>query len=223
MPTDPLPPLDVATVDPEPMEQFAHWYEVAEAATGGRAAAMTVATATPDGRPSARVVLLRGFDARGLVFFTNYDSRKGGELAANAFAAAVLYWSELDAQIRVEGPSSGSRSPSPTTYFADRPRGHRIGAWASHQSAPVADRATLEAQVEAAEARFPGVAVPRPPHWGGYRIVPETRRVLAQPSRPGARPRRVHPARRVLASPPAQSVAEAPGATSISSGRCSHR
>lgn len=174
MPTDPLPPLDAATVDPEPMTQFARWYAAAETATAGRAAAMTVATATPDGRPSARVVLLRGFDARGLVFFTNYDSRKGGDLAANAFAAAVLYWSELDAQIRVEGLVERIDAEESDQYFSHRPRGHQIGAWASHQSAPVADRATLEAQVDAAEARFPGVAVTRPPHWGGYRIVPET-------------------------------------------------
>src|SRR4051794_1344191 len=100
---DPLPPLDVATVDPEPMAQFAGWYDAAVVATSDRAAAMTVATATPDGVPSARVVLLRGFDERGLVFYTNYDSRKGGELAANPRAAAVLYWNELDAQVRVEG------------------------------------------------------------------------------------------------------------------------
>jgi len=173
MPEDPLPPLDPATVDPEPMAQFARWYDAAVVATGDRAAAMTVATATPDGQPSARVVLLRGFDARGLVFFTNYDSRKGGELAANAAAAAVLYWQELDAQIRIEGRVERVSAEESDAYFAQRPRGHRIGAWASHQSAPVADRATLEAQVAAAEAQYPG-DVPRPPHWGGYRIVPET-------------------------------------------------
>jgi len=173
MPEDPLPPLDPATVDPEPMAQFARWYDAAVVATGDRAAAMTVATATPDGLPSARVVLLRGFDARGLVFFTNYDSRKGGELAANAAAAAVLYWNELDAQIRIEGRVERVSAEESDAYFAQRPRGHRIGAWASHQSAPVADRATLEAQVAAAEAQYPE-DVPRPPHWGGYRIIPET-------------------------------------------------
>ena len=173
MADDLLPPLDPSTVDPEPMAQLARWYDAAVTATGDRAAAMTVATATPDGRPSARVVLLRGFDARGLVFFTNYDSRKGGELAANAAAAAVLYWSELDAQIRVEGRVERVDPEESDSYFEHRPRGHQIGAWASHQSAPVTDRATLEAQVVAAEERFPD-DVPRPPHWGGYRIVPET-------------------------------------------------
>ncbi len=171
MSPDPLPPLDAATVDREPMTQFARWYDAAVAATGDRAAAMTVATATPDGRPSARVVLLRGFDARGLVFFTNYDSHKGGELAANPVAAAVLYWSALDAQIRVEGDVERVSDAESDAYFAQRPHGHRIGAWASHQSAPVADRAALEEQVRAAEARF-GEDVPRPPHWGGYRILP---------------------------------------------------
>src|SRR4051812_13765700 len=173
MSPDPLPPLDVATVDPEPMTQFARWYDAAGGATGGRAAAVTGAPATPARRPSARVVLLRGFDARGLVFFTNYDSRKGGELAANPVAAAVLYWSGLDAQIRVEGDVERVSVEESDAYFAHRPYGHRIGAWASHQSAPVADREPLETQVHAAETRSPD-EVPRPPHWGGYRIVPET-------------------------------------------------
>jgi pyridoxamine 5'-phosphate oxidase len=172
MAPDPLPTLDVATVAPDPMDQFARWYDAAVVATGDRAAAMTVATATPDGRPSARVVLLRGFDTRGFVFFTNYDSRKGGELAANALAAAVLYWSPLDAQVRIEGPVERVSATESDEYFAHRPRGHQIGAWASHQSAPVPDRATLEAHVADVEARFPD-AVPRPPHWGGYRIVPD--------------------------------------------------
>jgi pyridoxamine 5'-phosphate oxidase len=172
MADDPLPPLDVATVEPEPMTQFARWYAAAEVATSDRAAAMVVATATPDGAPSARVVLLRGHDARGLVFYTNYDSRKGGELAANPRAAAVVHWSELDAQVRVEGPVERVDAAESDAYFGRRPYGHRIGAWASHQSAPVVDRATLEADVAAAEARFPE-DVPRPPHWGGYRLVPE--------------------------------------------------
>ena len=205
MADDPLPPLDPATVDPEPMEQFARWYDAAVVATGDRAAAMTVATATPDGRPSARVVLLRGFDARGLVFFTNYDSRKGGELAANAAAAAVLYWGELDAQIRSRVGSSGWIAEESDAYFAQRPRGHQIGAWASHQSAPVADRATLEAQVVAAEAQYPG----RRPAAAALGRVPDRPgdgRVLAQPGRPRPRPRRVHTARRRVAHPPPQSV-----------------
>lgn len=172
---DPLGVLDVTTVDPDPVVEIGRWYEVASARLGERAAAMTVATATPDGRPSARVVLLRGFDARGLVFYTNRESRKGVEIAANPHAAAVLHWPELEAQIRIEGPVVLVDDTESDAYFSHRPRGHRVGAWASAQSAPVADRATLEAQVAAAEARFPGDDVPRPPYWGGYRI--EARRV----------------------------------------------
>ena len=153
------------------MVQFALWYAAAVDATGDRAAAMTVATATPDGRPSARVVLLRGFDARGFVFYTNYQSRKGGEIAANAAVAAVVYWSDLDAQVRIEGDAARVTREESEAYFSQRPRGHQLGAWASHQSAPIADRAALEEQVRVAEARFPG-EVPLPPYWGGYRITP---------------------------------------------------
>jgi pyridoxamine 5'-phosphate oxidase len=167
-----LPPLDERTVAADPYDQLAAWYRTAVAVTADRAAAMTVATVGADGRPSARVVLLRGLDRRGLVFYTNYESRKGRDLAARAFAAAVLYWPALDAQVRVEGAVARVGDDESDRYFADRPVGHRIGAWASHQSEPVPDRATLEAQVAAAIARF-GDDVPRPPHWGGYRIVPD--------------------------------------------------
>ena len=162
---------DEQTVDPDPFVQFARWYAAAVDATGDRAAAMTVATATPDGRPSARVVLLRGFDARGFVFYTNYESHKGREIEQNSAVAAVLYWHQLDAQVRIEGLANRVSRDESEQYFAQRPRGHQIGAWASHQSEPVADRAMLEAQVDAAEAAHPG-AVPLPPYWGGYRIVP---------------------------------------------------
>ncbi len=172
MADDPLAPLDEHTVAPDPFEQFDRWYEAAVEATGDRAAAMTVATVDADGAPSARVVLLRGIDPRGLVFYTNYASRKGTDLAAHPAVAAVLYWPLLDAQVRVEGVAERVAADESDAYFAQRPRGHQIGAWASHQSAPVLDRATLEAQVRDAEARFPGT-VPRPDHWGGYRIVVE--------------------------------------------------
>ncbi len=171
MTTDPLSLLDERGVDRNPFVQFAHWYDVAVVATTNRAAAMTVATVDGDGHPHARVVLLRGFDERGFAFFTNYDSSKGHELAASPNAAAVLYWSELDAQVRIEGPVAKVSEAESDEYFAGRPRGHQIGAWASAQSAPVKDRAALEAAVAAVERRFPG-EVPRPPHWGGYRITP---------------------------------------------------
>lgn len=170
---DPLGLLDVTTVDPDPVVEIGRWYEIASERLGERASAMTVATATPDGRPSARVVLLRGFDARGIVFYTNRESRKGAELAANPHAAAVLHWPDLEAQVRIEGRARPVDDAESDAYFSHRPRGHRVGAWASAQSTPVADRATLEAQVAAAEARFPGDDVPRPPYWGGYRIEPE--------------------------------------------------
>jgi pyridoxamine 5'-phosphate oxidase len=168
--------FDERSVDPDPFRQFAAWYGDAEVATGDRAAAMVIATATPDGRPSARVVLLRGVDERGVVFFTNYRSRKGDELAENAHAAGLFYWRELDRQIRVEGPTTKIAPDESDAYFAQRPRGHQVGAWASPQSAPIADRAALQEKFDDAEERFAddGRPVPRPDFWGGYRLVPET-------------------------------------------------
>lgn len=162
---------DERKVDSDPFVQFARWYAAAVDVTADRAAAMTVATASPDGQPSARVVLLRGFDDRGFVFYTNYESHKGREIEGNSSVAAVLYWHQLDAQVRIEGKAARVSRAESETYFAQRPRGHQIGAWASHQSEPVSDRATLEAQVDAAEAEYP-IAVPLPPYWGGYRIEP---------------------------------------------------
>ncbi len=168
----PIDPPDERTVDPDPFAQFAAWHAAAVDATGDRAAAMTIATATPDGHPSARVVLLRGVDDRGFVFYTNYESRKGHELAENSAIAAVLYWAQLDAQVRIEGTAERVSAAESEAYFAQRPRGHQLGAWASRQSTPIPDRATLEAQLAAAEAEYPG-EVPLPPYWGGYRITPE--------------------------------------------------
>jgi pyridoxamine 5'-phosphate oxidase len=166
--------LDERTVERDPVDQFRRWYDEATVATDDKAGAMTVATATPDGRPSARVVLLRGFDERGLVFYSSYDSRKAAELAANPRAAAVFYWSELDRQIRVEGTVARVDLAESEAYFAARPRGHRLSAWASHQSQPIGDRGALEEQLAAVEARFPdGDDVPLPPFWGGYRLTPE--------------------------------------------------
>jgi pyridoxamine 5'-phosphate oxidase len=166
--------LDASTVAANPYEQFARWYEDARRATDDKAGAMTVATATPDGRPSARVVLLRGLDERGFVFYTNYDSRKAEELAANPQAAAVFYWPELDRQVRVEGTVARVSAAESEAYFAGRPRGHRVGAWASPQSQPIPDRAFLERRLADVEARFDGVDVPLPEFWGGYRIEPAT-------------------------------------------------
>jgi pyridoxamine 5'-phosphate oxidase len=167
--------FDERTVDPDPYRQFASWYADAQVATDDKAGAMTIATATPDGRPSARVVLLRGLDERGFVFYTSYDSRKAEELDANPQAAALFYWPELDRQVRIEGPVSRLARDESEAYFAGRPRGHQIGAWASPQSAPIADRDFLQSLFDEAEARFAdaNVEVPLPPFWGGYRLGPE--------------------------------------------------
>ena len=158
-----LDAFDERSVDPDPFLLFASWYADAQIATDDQAAAMTIATATPDGRPSARVVLLRGFDERGFVFYTNYDSRKAEELEANPHAAALFYWPQLDRQVRLEGPVARVARAESETYFAHRPRGHQIGAWASPQSAPIADRAYLRSRFDDAERRFadPGTSTCR--------------------------------------------------------------
>jgi len=164
--------LDVANVARDPFEQFRTWFEQALATPELlEPHGMTVATATPDGRPSARVVLLRQWDARGFVFFTNYDSRKGGEIEANPHAALLFWWTPLQRQVRIEGAAERVLAVESDAYFETRPRGHRLSAWASRQSAVVPDRATLERAMADAGARFPA-EVERPEHWGGYRIVP---------------------------------------------------
>jgi pyridoxamine 5'-phosphate oxidase len=157
----------------DPIVQFRRWFDEALTADLHEPNAMTLATATTTGRPSARVVLLKGFDERGFVFYTNYEGRKSGELEANPYCALVFYWGELERQVRVEG--RGSRIPEGESdeYFRVRPRGSRLGAWASEQSRPVADRETLEVRLRGLEAEYEGREVPRPPFWGGYRVEPE--------------------------------------------------
>ena len=135
--------------------------------------AMTLATATPGGQPSARVVLLRGLDDRGLVFFTNRESRKGQELRRNPRAAVVLHWWELGRQLRVEGVVEEVSEEESVAYWETRPRGSQVAAWASRQSHELADRSELDARVAEAAERFADTAVPLPPFWGGYRVVPE--------------------------------------------------
>jgi pyridoxamine 5'-phosphate oxidase len=171
---DHLQPLGESNVDSNPLEQFRRWLEEASGFEEFQADAMILATATPEGRPSARVVLLRGFDDRGFVFFTNYDSRKGQELAANPQAALVFFWDPLERQVRVEGRVELASPAESDAYFQSRPRGSQVGAWASPQSAALPNRVALERRVAEAEARFAGLdAVPRPPNWGGFRVVPE--------------------------------------------------
>lgn len=178
--------LSETDVDPDPLRQFQAWLDQAIAANALEPTAMTLATADATGRPAARIVLLKGLDlqpaadasGRGFVWFTNYDSRKGHDLAAHAEAALCFFWPELERQVRVEGRVEKASVDESDRYFASRPVGSRIGAWASPQSEVVASRAALEAREQSTRARF-GVPdddqaadFPRPPHWGGYRLVP---------------------------------------------------
>ena len=161
-------------VNPDPIVQFQLWFAQALAANLPEPNAMTLATATPEGRPSARTVLIKGVDAGGFVFFTNYESRKGDELAANPFAALVFYWPELERQIRIEGRVAQVAPAESAAYFHSRPLGSQIGAWASQQSQVIVGRAPLEARVAELTARYADGVVPRPLHWGGYRFEPDT-------------------------------------------------
>ena len=152
---------------------MAAWIEEARAADILGYDTAYVATATPGGRPSVRAVLLRALDDRGLVFYTDRRSRKGLELAANARAALVMHWAALERQVRVEGPVTMVAAAESDAYFAQRRRGHQLGAWTSNQSEVLADRRDLERRYEEVRRRFEGGDVPRPPYWGGYRIEPE--------------------------------------------------
>lgn len=166
--------LDEATVDRHPIRQFAVWYDAAVAAGVPEPEAMTLSTATPDGRPSARIVLLRGFDDRGFCFFTNYESRKGRELGENPWAALTFHWAILERQVRIEGRVERTTASESDAYFASRPSTSRIGAWSSPQSDVIAGRAALEDLFARFREAHPiDSAIPRPEHWGGYRLVPE--------------------------------------------------
>ena len=157
----------------DPFELFTRWFDEAVAAAIPEPNAMTLATVDAAGRPTARIVLMKGVDARGVVFHTNYDSRKGRDLAGNPRAALLFFWVDLERQVRIDGTAERVSAEDSDAYFAARPRGSQISAWASPQSAPVADRAWLEARVAEFEARFASGAVPRPPNWGGMRVVPD--------------------------------------------------
>jgi pyridoxamine 5'-phosphate oxidase len=167
--------LDERDVDRDPFRQFARWFDEAVAAAVREPTAMTLATVDADGRPSARIVLLKGVDAQGFVFYTNRESRKGRALAHEGRAALLFFWVDLERQVRVEGTAGAVDDRDADAYFASRPRASRLGAWASPQSAPIADRAALEQRFADAERRYAaaGDAIPRPPHWGGYRVIPE--------------------------------------------------
>lgn len=163
--------LDERRLAEDPFEQFRRWMDDCVAVGLHEPEAMVVASVADDGMPSARHVLLKELD-HGFVFFTNYDSRKGLELDGHPQAAVCFPWNLVSRQVRAVGPVERVSAAESDAYFATRPRGAQIGAWASRQSEVIDDRATLESWVAAAEARFDGADVPRPPHWGGYRIVP---------------------------------------------------
>jgi pyridoxamine 5'-phosphate oxidase len=165
--------LDLDGTAANPFDLFTNWMDAALAEEGiVEPYAMALSTVGADARPSSRVVLLRGYDREGFRFFSNYESRKGSELAANSAAAILFWWGALQRQIRIEGRIAKLSPEESDTYFAQRPRGHRLSAWASRQSTVVPDRATLETEMIAAGERFPGDDVPRPDYWGGYRLEP---------------------------------------------------
>ncbi|NUO00943.1 MAG: pyridoxamine 5'-phosphate oxidase [Saprospiraceae bacterium] len=165
--------LDAQTVDPDPLRQFEAWFKDALQAGEPEPNAMTLATATLDGKPSARIVLLKGLDPGGFVFYTNYDSRKGRELEANAHAALVFMWMTMQRQVRVEGIVEKVLPEVSTQYFQSRPKDSQIGAWASTQSAVISDRSILEAKVAALETQYAeSDYLPRPEQWGGYLLRP---------------------------------------------------
>jgi pyridoxamine 5'-phosphate oxidase len=164
--------IDLDNVDRDPLAQFRSWLSDAEQAGLAEPNAMAVSTVAPDGAPSSRFVLLRGLDERGFAFYTNHASEKAVEIAGNAQVALLFGWLALQRQVRVSGRAERFDDAEADAYFASRPRGSQIGAWASPQSAVLADRAELERLVGELERRFDGVPVPRPPHWGGYRVRP---------------------------------------------------
>jgi pyridoxamine 5'-phosphate oxidase len=166
--------LTKATIDPNPIAQFELWFK--EASSSGMseqdATSMTLATADKDGQPCARIVLLKSFDEGGFVFFTNYNSRKGSELANNSRACLLFYWAPLWRQVRIEGAVEKVSAAESDEYFHSRPLGSKIGAWASNQSQPVTSRNELDERFEELSLKFAD-HVPRPPHWGGYRVKPD--------------------------------------------------
>jgi pyridoxamine 5'-phosphate oxidase len=168
--------LSETDVDPDPLRQFQSWLQEAITAEIPEPTAMTLATVGASGAPAARIVLLKGFDAAGFVFFTNYQSRKGLELETHPEAALLFYWVELERQVRIDGVASKVAAEESDAYFASRPLPARLGAWASPQSRLIPDRAWLERELAAVQERLAGEGerVPRPPHWGGFRVAPAT-------------------------------------------------
>ncbi len=165
-------PLRKKDLDPNPFTQFGNWYNQALGADLIEPTGMTLATAGKNGVPSARVVLLKGYDERGFVFFTNYESPKGRELAENPNVCLNFFWAKLERQIRINGVASKVAHEESETYFKSRPIGSQMGAWASRQSSVLRNREELVERLQQVMARYPDGQVPLPPHWGGYRVVP---------------------------------------------------
>ena len=174
MPDTPLPASAQSGIPDadDPFALFEDWMAEAARSEPNDPNAMTVATCTPDGTPSARIVLLKGVDATGFVFYTNKQGRKGTELLANPRAALLFHWKTLGRQVRIEGRVEHVTDAEADAYYASRARVSRLGAWASEQSRPLAERAELERRVAELDARYPGETIPRPPHWSGFRVIP---------------------------------------------------
>lgn len=166
--------LNEAEIHADPLHQFDIWFDAAVKADLREPNGMTLATIGPDGQPSARIVLLRGYDARGFCFYTNYMSRKGREMESNPRAALCFWWAQLERQVRIEGVVSRMNADESDAYFASRPRASQLGAWASNQSDVIPDRHFLEQKLDAVQQRFAGQPAPRPEQWGGYRLSPTT-------------------------------------------------
>ncbi len=160
-------------VDPNPFKQFQKWFDQTLAAQLPEPNAMTLATVSQDGKPRARIVLLKNFNEQGFVFYTNYNSQKGQELAQNPWAALIFWWAELERQVRIEGSVEKVAESESDEYFHSRPVGSQLGAWASQQSQIIDNREVLEHQLQELEEIYQNQTIPRPPHWGGYRIVPQ--------------------------------------------------
>ena len=160
-------------VDLNPIKQFSNWWDEALISKIDEVNAMTLSTITELGRPSARVVLLKGFDEDGFIFFTNYDSEKGIHLLKHPFASLVFFWKELERQVRVEGRCEKVSNKESDEYFQSRPRGSQLGAWASPQSRIIGGRELLEKNILSLERTYADTTIPRPPHWGGFRVIPD--------------------------------------------------
>ncbi len=164
--------LSETDVHPNPFEQFKTWFDQAVAAQLPEPNAMTIATVTADGKPSARIVLLKDYDERGFVFYTNYKSHKGQQLVENPWGAIAFWWVELERQVRIEGRVEKVSPAESDAYFHSRPKGSQLGAWASNQSQVIESREVLEQQLQKLKEEYDNKEVPRPPHWGGFRVIP---------------------------------------------------